>query len=153
MAETLSLEISISAPIEIVWAVLTDFENYYKWNPFTPKVEVSGGVGDPVILQAAMGSTTKTRRVELTLSQMSDYSLCWGDDAWYLPVLRCQKLTPINAFSTRYHNSERFGGLLSPLVLLTQQQKLMVGYTRAAQGLKVFSETHKKDPMWQRKSF
>lgn len=151
MTETLSLAISINAPIHVVWGVLTDFEQYHKWNPFTPKVDVTGGVGEPVNLDAILGFTDKARHVNLTLAQISDYSLCWGNESWYLSVMRCQKLTPINEYSTRYSNSERFSGVLSSLVIWTQQEKLMVGYTQAAQGLKNFSEAHKKDAKWQKK--
>src|SRR5947209_3256832 len=34
MYKSITTEIIINAPKEIVWAVLTDFENYKNWNPF-----------------------------------------------------------------------------------------------------------------------
>ena len=32
-------QITINAPLQEVWLVLSDFDNYHTWNPFTPKVE------------------------------------------------------------------------------------------------------------------
>ena len=42
--------VKIDAPIEKVWQVLSNFEHYEQWNPFTPKVELSKVIGEPVYL-------------------------------------------------------------------------------------------------------
>jgi len=31
-------QISIDAPKELIWKILTDFENYHTWNPLIPKI-------------------------------------------------------------------------------------------------------------------
>jgi uncharacterized protein YndB with AHSA1/START domain len=44
-----SITVRIDAPIERVWAVLTDFPNS-SWNPFCPRIESTLKVGDPIKL-------------------------------------------------------------------------------------------------------
>ena len=41
-----SAEVDIAAPIEQVWDILVDLEQYQAWNPFTYRVESSLNVGD-----------------------------------------------------------------------------------------------------------
>ena len=39
--------IRINAPIDVVWKVLTDVENYGQWNPFTPQAHTDFRIGSP----------------------------------------------------------------------------------------------------------
>jgi len=131
----------IDAPATAVWNVLTDFSRYAAWNPFTPEVNCTGVVGDPVTLLAQLGEGRTPRAVSLQLTTWQPpQQLCWGADDWYLRVNRCQSLTPLPDGRTRYTNSESFTGILAPLVVWTQRQKLMRGYRKAAEGLKKEAE-------------
>ena len=40
--------VTIEAPVEVVWGVLTDVANYAEWNPFTPSVKTDLQLGSPV---------------------------------------------------------------------------------------------------------
>jgi len=144
MAYSLTNTITINAPIHIVWEILTNFPRYAKWNSFTPHAECTGKVGDPVSLRVQLGQRSKLMTVSLELKTFDTESkLCWGNDRWYLPVLRCQTLENIAPNTTRYTNSESFGGILSPIVILTQKKDLMRGYQLAAEGLKNYAEKKK----------
>jgi uncharacterized protein YndB with AHSA1/START domain len=46
VATTIRAEIEIDAPIEQVWAVLSDLPRYGEWNPFTPRVDGHLAVGE-----------------------------------------------------------------------------------------------------------
>ena len=141
MATTLTVSIDIDAPQAIVWSILTDFEGYAAWNPFTPRVVCHGRVGTPVTLEAHLTDNGQGRMTHLTLNTFEpEHKLCWGADDWYLQVNRCQTLTAVGEHKTRYETSELFAGLLSPLVIWTQRQNLMRGYQRAAEGLKNAAE-------------
>ena len=50
--------IRINAPIDVVWEVLTDVENYGQWNPFTPQAHTDFKIGSPARLRVRMGPTT-----------------------------------------------------------------------------------------------
>ena len=47
--------IDIDAPVERVWEVLTDFERYGEWNPFTTRVDANLEVGASVSLRVVLG--------------------------------------------------------------------------------------------------
>lgn len=146
MAKVLTVSIEIAAPVERVWHVLTDFEAYAQWNRFTPRVECHGRVGTPVTIEAHLNENGgKGRMTYLTLNRFEPpHKLCWGADNWLLQVNRCQMLTAVGANQTIYETSERFAGLLSPLVMWTQYDNLMRGYQWAAEGLKQAAESGSK---------
>ena len=57
-------EVEIDAPIERVWKILTDTDGYDAWNPFTPQVETTLRIGDPVHLRVRLVGTRLMRRTE-----------------------------------------------------------------------------------------
>lgn len=133
----LSNSLIIDAPPEVVWQILSDFSRYAEWNSFTPEVNCTGVVGDPVTLQARLGDGQSHRSVSLQLTQWEpEKKLCWGANDWYLRVNRCQTLEALPDGKTKYTNSESFTGILAPIVNLTQREKLVKGYQQAAEGLK-----------------
>lgn len=141
MATILSNQLRIQAPAEEVWALLTDFERYSLWNRFSPRVECRGQVGAPVTIYAHLAPNWPAYVTHLTLKKFDvPHALCWGSDAWYLQVERCQTLTSQPDGSTLYENRERFAGPLAPLVMGLLRRRLMAGYRLAADGLKARAE-------------
>jgi hypothetical protein len=139
--KTLTVTIDIAAPITLVWQIMTDFANYAEWNSFTPYVSCESRVGTPVTLKAHLKAGDAGRTSYLVLNKFEPpHQLCWGMSHWYLQANRCQTLTAVDENHTRYQNSEHFSGLLNPLVMLTQHDNLIDGFTRAATGLKQASE-------------
>lgn len=135
---TLKYAIDIDAPIEQVWKVLTDFDAYGEWNKFTPKIETSGRIGEPVRLhvrltEQAGGRLTKSN---LIMKKKAAYELCWGSENFLIQANRTQTLTPLEDGRTRYESREPFGGLLAPLIMWWHRDNLMRGYKWAAEGLK-----------------
>ena len=49
MAKEIKTEIVIKATPEIVWAILTDFDNYPNWNPFIKSIKGQVAVGNKII--------------------------------------------------------------------------------------------------------
>ena len=47
--------IRINAPIETVWAILTEVDKYGRWNPFTPRARTDFAIGAPADLLVSMG--------------------------------------------------------------------------------------------------
>lgn len=141
MVTILSNQLHIQAPVEIVWAVLSDFERYSEWNRFSPRVECTSQVGDPVTVYAQLAPNWPIYTTHLILYKLeSPHTLCWGNDAWHLQVERCQTLTAQADGSTLYENRERFAGPLAPLLMAFLRRRLMAGYQLAAEGLKAQAE-------------
>jgi hypothetical protein len=138
----LQVQIDIDAPIATVWQILTDFARYPEWNRFTRRVECDSIVGNPVTVYAYL--TPEAQQPRETHLQLRTFEapqrLCWGSDAWYLRVHRCQELTVLDEGLTRYTNWETFEGLLAPLVMATQRANLLAAYQLCAENLKVRAE-------------
>ena len=74
----------IAAPAEAVWAVLGDLDRYAEWNPFTPYVETSREVGQPIVLYVDFGlhwppleRGKLLRQVETIYRFEPGDALCW----------------------------------------------------------------------------
>ena len=139
---TLNYSIEIDAPIDLVWEVLTQFDRYGEWNRFTPKVETTGRLGDPVTLFVRLneGEGKRLTRSKLTLKKRAAYELCWGAENFFIKANRYQTLTPLEGGKTLYQSREPFGGLLAPLIMWLHRDNLMRGYRWAAEGLKARAE-------------
>ncbi len=119
-------EIEIDAPPDAVWAVLVGFADYPEWNPFIR--EASGELIPRSILRLRMflGDGGKPRTFtpilravreneELRwLGKMSTPGLFSGEHVF--------ELTPLPGDRTRVVQSERFKGLLVPMLRKTLDQ-------------------------------
>jgi uncharacterized protein YndB with AHSA1/START domain len=136
-------EIEVDAPIERVWQILTDFERYRAWNPFTPRVETSLRIGDPIHLHVRLRGKRLMHRVE-TITRNQPYTLGWQmkmGARFLLRAERIQTLTPIDAHRTHYVTEDRFRGWLAPLVLALYGGAMERGFGDCALGLKKAAES------------
>jgi uncharacterized protein YndB with AHSA1/START domain len=136
-------EIAIDAPIEPVWQILTDFEGYRAWNPFTPRVETTLRVGDPIHLHVRLGGERLSHRVE-SVTRNQPHTLGWEmkmGARFLLHAERIQTLTPIDAHRTHYLSEDVFGGWLAPLVLALYGGAMERGFRDCALGLKKAAES------------
>lgn len=138
--------IDIDAPIERVWSILLDLTSYSEWNPFTPRIDATLRVGEPVVLHVAMKPHKKRRIVQhevCTIHDPSRWELGWGMRMGLDLVLRAhrvQRLTPLSNHSTRYFTEDRFSGCLVPLVMMLYRDDIQRGFDAAAQALKARAE-------------
>jgi len=146
---TIALEpYPINAPAETVWTVLTDLKHYPDWNPFTPRIESSLEIGEPVTLHVKRGDS---------LSKMS-FALEVFDPpheiAWRLPKIlhkaifsayRTQKVVPVDAESCTYQTSDTFDGWLARTLYNKQNEWVLKNFNRLAAALKERSEAQFAD--------
>jgi hypothetical protein len=74
----LKIETIINAQIEHVWAIFTDSAENGAWNHFTPQVNCTGRVGDPVTLLTQLGRGNH-RPGNLILSSPTAKSITGGE--------------------------------------------------------------------------
>ena len=142
MASSVRSEISIDAPIDGVWRILKDLQAYAEWNPFTPRVESSLELGDPIHLHARMRGERLMHRVEW-VTRNEPHALCWEmkmGKRFLLHAERCQVLTPLDGDRTHYVTEDSFTGLLTPLVMATFGHAMQRGFDDCAKGLKKRAE-------------
>ena len=145
MVTDIATEIEIDAPRARVWEILVDIARYPEWNPFTPRIEASLKIGEPVILHVAMKPGRGTmRQPEVMSSYVEGEELGWGTTMVHRSVLRAnrtQKLTSIDDRRTRYVSVDRFEGAMVPLVMALYRRHVQRGFDETARALKKRAET------------
>lgn len=136
--------IDIEAPRARVWSILVDLARYPEWNPFTPRVEASLQIGDPVILHVQMKPGEPTlRQPEVMTSYVEGEELGWGTTMMHRVVLhanRTQRLVDLGRDRTRYESIDRFEGAMVPLVMALYRQHVQRGFDETARALKSRAE-------------
>lgn len=118
MSKEIKTEIFINATPEKVWAILTDFGNYPKWNPFIKSIKEEVKVGNRIIIKieapGAKGMTFKpkvlifeTNKELRWLGHLIFPGLFDGEHKFHL-------IDNING-TTTFRQSEIFKGVLVPL--------------------------------------
>lgn len=140
----IAAEVEIDAPREKVWSILVDLARYPEWNPFTPRIEATLKVGDPVILHVQMKPGQKTmRQPEVMTSYVEGQELGWGTTMVHGAVLhanRTQKLIDLGGGRTRYETVDRFEGAIVPLVMALYGRHVQRGFDETAAALKKRAE-------------
>jgi len=116
---TLEARIDIDAPVDRVWAVLRDTAAYAEWNPFIRTIEGALQPGSRLTVRieppGGSGVTFKP-----TVQAVEPNQLVRWLGRLLLPGVfdgeHSLRLEAINSDHTRFIQSERFGGLLVPLL-------------------------------------
>jgi hypothetical protein len=135
-------EVEIDAPIDRVWGILTDIENYGGWNVFTPKVETTLEIGDPIHLKVRLVGNFSLNRVE-TVTRNEPYTLGWDMKLGTRTLLhaeRIQVLTEIDDHRTHYLSEDCFTGGLRSVVLGLFGRSMERGFLDCGLGLKKAAE-------------
>jgi hypothetical protein len=142
LEDSVRAEIDIDAPMPLVREILGDLSRYGDWNPFTPQVESTLRIGDPITLHVRLRSERLAHRVEFVTAIEPD-RLCWEmkmGAAFLLHAERCQTLFERDNGTVRYVSEDRFSGLLTPLVMLLFGDAMQRGFESCARGLKSRAE-------------
>jgi hypothetical protein len=117
---TLHTEIDIAATPETVWAILTDFAAYGEWNPFISELHAPASIGPGTKLRVRLqppGGRAMTLRPRV-LAYEPPRTLRWLGHLGIRGLFDGEHsfvLEP-TAGGTRFVQSERFTGVLVPLV-------------------------------------
>lgn len=144
----LSHTVEIDAPREVVWESLVDLAQYPHWNPFTIKAEGSLEVGNAIDLHVRMPKRGDRIQTEIVEEIDAPRCLSWGMTLGVSPLLsalREQKLDSLSKDRCSYSTSDRFSGLLSPLVYFLFYDDVYNGFNRVAYALK-----HKAEASWKK---
>lgn len=142
-ARCVRAEVEIDAPIDRVWKILTELGRYGDWNSFTPRVESTLRIGDPVHLYVRLLGERLTHRVE-TVTRNEPHTLGWEmklGARFLLHAERVQVLTPIDEGRTHYMTEDCFTGWLRPLVLALFGRAMERGFRDCGLGLKQAAES------------
>jgi len=131
-------EVEIDAPVDEVWAVLTDLDAYPEWNPFTPSMRSTLAVGEPIDMRVRMAKLGLTVRQRETVRAVEPRRrLVWGEDMMggLVRAERVQTLTELPGGRTRYRTEDVIEGPLGPLVFLIFGPSIQAGFDSVADAL------------------
>jgi hypothetical protein len=144
--------VSIDAPVQSVWAVMTDVGAYGEWNPFVFRAECPNPPqpGDAIVLHVRWpnGRTSRSpERVSVVEPPRREGDTTHATLAYVYDGLparlglvkgtRYQRLTQIGDGPTSYDTVEEFSG---PLVGLAGPGRVADGFRRHAEALKARCE-------------
>jgi hypothetical protein len=140
---TLRTEIEIDAPVARVWAVLTDFAAFPRWNPFIRRVD--GRPAERTRLSVTMqppGGRAMT--FHPTVVRVDDERhLSWRGRTLIPGVFDGHhyfELEPLGPERTRVVHGENFSGVLVPLLATTLRTTTRRGFERMNAALKARAE-------------
>ena len=125
-----------------VWKVLTDFEQYSSWNPFTPKAESTLEIGSPARLVVRLWPT-HTKITEIVRAVEPPHLLSWHKEFPHKSVLyavRNQIVEPNSQLSSVYYNIDILTGLIAPIVGPLFRKYMERGFNEVGNALKVHAE-------------
>ena len=131
--------VTIEAPADTVWRVLTDFDRYGEWNPFTPSVKAElRDRGSSRHARRHGRLIASSRRRSSAHSSLRPY---WPGSTiigprWLLHAVREQRLEALSDETCRYTTSDEFKGVLMPLVILLSGGFVRRGFNAVALALK-----------------
>lgn len=129
----------IDAPPQRVWGVLTDFERYAEWNPFTVGVRTDFAIGAAVRMDVVLLGGKAQRQVEYITTLEPERRVCWSMKPKFPALLgatRCQLVEPLGDGRTRYTNQDTILGLFAPVVMLIYGRAMQRGFEAVCQALK-----------------
>ncbi|GAA4683851.1 SRPBCC domain-containing protein [Nocardioides nanhaiensis] len=157
-----SASVTIAAPIERVWQVMTETDRYGEWNPFVVEARTAHPprVDEPILLTVRWRSGRTTRSPERISAVETPAAgptgeqralLSYTYEGWPARLglvrgVRHQRLTQEPGGPTTYETVEEFSG---PLVRLAGPARVADGFARHAQALRTRCETDEQQP-WRK---
>ena len=135
--------LTIDAPAETVWDILTDAARYGDWNPFTTRIETDFQAGSRVRARVLLG------RLPVNVTEHTDIAepparLTWSSVYWsraLLTAAKTQVITALGPDRCAYHTTDTMAGLLAPIVRALFGRAIQSGFEETAKSLKGRAET------------
>ena len=136
--------VEIDAPQELVWSVLTDYEKYPEWNPYTVRVETTLELGTPIVLYLPdpMKPGEIFRNVEWLSIIDAPHHLQYntGTEIPGIHAIRDQWIEDLGDGRSSYRTTDVFAGDIAQLVFDMQGEWVRNGFNAVAHTLKARAE-------------
>jgi uncharacterized protein YndB with AHSA1/START domain len=136
-------EVTINAPVELVWDILLDFEKYEQWNTFCPTaINNSLELGSPVDMMVDLGQGL-SRQVEFISRVEPLECIAWAmENKPEDPVHaeRSQRIKRLDAQRCTYVSIDEFSGPGKEAMMEHFASTVEAGFNRCAYDLKKYAE-------------
>jgi len=131
MPFTIEHALSIDAPAEQVWAVISDLASYPQWNPFVVSCVSTLVPGDPIAMRVRLFARFAQPQREWILEHERGRRLCYGLRPSRLGALasrRSHEVASAGPERSRYVSHFELSGWLAPLVRWLLGARLQAGF-------------------------
>ena len=139
----LSTEVTINAPVERVWQVLTDFPSYGDWNTFMPRIEGDFTIGGRLEVRLSPpGGRAMTFKPTITLIEPKR-EFRWLGRLGMPGIFDGEhgfRLERTDSGDTRLRHFETFRGILAPLLMAMIGKSTHAGFEAMNRALKERAE-------------
>lgn len=118
MSKEIKTSILINASPELVWAVLTDFNNYPNWNPFIKSIKGQPVAGQKIIARMEPPEAQEMTFKPTVLAFEANKEFRWLGHLLFPGLFDGEHIFELidnKNGTTTFHQSEKFGGILVPL--------------------------------------
>lgn len=131
-------QVTIDAPPEAVWSVLTDLARYGEWNRYATSARGDLRLGGEVEIVVRLGDGQQ--RVNNRVTDISpNQRLCWESLNWYRVLVygvRCRILEPGLNGTTLFREVEAMHGPLANVIKTFMATQMLDGLRRECESLK-----------------
>jgi len=142
--------VDINAGASLVWDILTDFPTYQRWNPLLRSIRGAARRGDTIVITEKRTHNGKLVRsspsstVRRTVKHVREphelyWRGGWAADSIYATERRF-RIEALRAGGVRFHQSERFRGLVVPFLWLSLRRERLPAFQAMNQALKARAE-------------
>ena len=143
MAKVIETKIIIQASAESIWAILTDFKSYPKWNPFITSLRGEVAVGNRIRMRLEPPNATAMTFTPKILTKIDQKEFSWQGHLFIKGLFDGRHKFEIvdngNQTCTFVH-SEQFNGLLIPLLSSMLDKNTKEGFIAMNLKLKELAE-------------
>ncbi len=135
--------IDINAPLERVWHILSNTQEYPQWNPFIREISGNLAVGQQLVVKLQPPGSKSMRFKPTVLVVQPQQELRWLGKLLFTGIFdgeHYRKLQALNAQQTRLLHGEYFQGLLIPLLKKSLEKDTKSGFAAMNAALKARAE-------------
>jgi hypothetical protein len=144
MAKEISTSIVINSSPSVIWEILMNFDNYPNWNPFILSISGNPKVGEQIEAKIQPPGAKAMIFKPLVLVNESEKEFKWLGKLWVKGLFdgehRFQLIDNQNG-TTTFIQSEKFKGILVPLLKKMLDQKTLKGFIGMNEALKLRAES------------
>lgn len=143
MARDIETTTDIHAPIADIWRILTDFPQYEEWNPLLIRASGSLSVGNRLGITLRLPGSRPMSFSPTLIALVPEREFRWLGTLGFSALFAGEhifQLVPQSNGTIRLKHSERFTGILPPLMGLQWYERVRQGFESMNRALKLRAE-------------
>lgn len=135
----LTTEIQINSSPEILWDVLTDFKNYYQWNPILQKINGEPLIGNQLEIKLrTVGGKNRVYHPKI-IKIIPNQELRWKGKFLFSQIFSGERVFLIETISdnkVNFVNKEIFGGIGLRFAPRKMEEDIVASFNKMNEALK-----------------